>query len=58
MMSNFDEGFICDSPEVTFSFRHCEEPTGPAFGGLDDKLRDEAIHCLVSGLWIASLRSQ
>src|SRR5258708_14667724 len=24
--------------------RHCEEPTGPAFGGPDDKLRDEAIH--------------
>jgi hypothetical protein len=23
--------------------RHCEEPTGPAFGGPDDKLRDEAI---------------
>jgi len=21
----------------------CEEPTGPAFGGPDDKLRDEAI---------------
>src|SRR5260221_5131415 len=25
--------------------RHCEEPTGPAFGGPDDKLRDDAIHC-------------
>src|SRR5258707_12197110 len=24
--------------------RHCEEPTGPAFGQPDDKLRDEAIH--------------
>src|SRR5258707_14315854 len=24
--------------------RHCEEPTGPAVGGADDKLRDEAIH--------------
>src|SRR6266849_271533 len=23
--------------------RHCEEPTGPAFGRPDDKLRDEAI---------------
>jgi hypothetical protein len=23
--------------------RHREEPTGPAFGGPDDKLRDEAI---------------
>jgi hypothetical protein len=25
------------------SFCHCEEPTGPAFGRPDDKLRDEAI---------------
>src|SRR4030081_630049 len=25
-------------------YRHCEEPTGPAFGRPDDKLRDEAIH--------------
>jgi hypothetical protein len=25
--------------------RHCEEPTGPAFGEPNDKLRDEAIHC-------------
>jgi hypothetical protein len=25
------------------SHPHCEEPTGPAFGGPDDKLRDEAI---------------
>jgi len=24
--------------------RHCEEPTGPAFGRPDDRLRDEAIH--------------
>jgi hypothetical protein len=24
--------------------RHCEEPTGPAFGRPADKLRDEAIH--------------
>ena len=23
--------------------RHCEEPTGPAFGRPDDTLRDEAI---------------
>jgi len=23
--------------------RHCEEPTGPAFGRPDDRLRDEAI---------------
>jgi hypothetical protein len=28
---------------VKFERRHCEEPTGPAFGGPDDKLRDEAI---------------
>src|SRR5437588_7818914 len=28
--------------------RHCEEPTGPAFGGPDDKLRDEAIHSFFS----------
>jgi hypothetical protein len=25
------------------NFRHCEEPTGPAFGRPNDKLRDEAI---------------
>jgi hypothetical protein len=25
-----------------FLNRHCEEPTGPAFGRPDDKLRDEA----------------
>jgi hypothetical protein len=36
---------------------HCEEPTGPAFGRPDDKLRDEAIQ-LVARFWIASLRSQ
>jgi len=24
----------------------CEEPTGPAFGRPDDRLRDEAIHSL------------
>jgi hypothetical protein len=29
--------------------RHCEEPTGPAFGGPDDKLRDEAIHIALRG---------
>src|SRR5438067_13236127 len=28
---------------LKFCPRHCEEPTGPAFGGPDDKLRDEAI---------------
>src|ERR1017187_6915881 len=28
-----------------FTFcRHCEEPTGPASGRPDDKLRDETIH--------------
>src|SRR3981081_3060090 len=32
-----------------FRFRHCEEPTGPAFGRPDDKLRDEAIQaCFVT----------
>ena len=34
--------------------RHCEEPAGPAFGGPDDKLRDEAIHTSSAGLWIGS----
>src|SRR5258708_24793068 len=34
--------------------RHCEEPTGPAFGPPDDKLRDEAIHCRYAVPWIAS----
>ena len=29
--------------------RHCEEPTGPAFGRPDDKLRDEAIHLSFCG---------
>jgi hypothetical protein len=43
--------------EFTFETRHCEEPTGPAFGRPDDKLRDEAIQ-LVARFWIASLRSQ
>src|SRR5947209_9074395 len=33
---------------------HCEEPTGPAFGGPDDKLRDEAIHTCLAARWIAS----
>jgi hypothetical protein len=37
--------------------RHCEEPTGPAIGRPDDKLRDEAIQ-FVARFWIASLRSQ
>jgi len=34
--------------------RHCEEPTGPAFGGPDDKLRDEAIQSRRFDAWIAS----
>jgi hypothetical protein len=34
--------------------RHCEEPTGPAFGRPDDKLRDEAIQ-LSSGCQKAGL---
>src|SRR6266478_9974957 len=34
--------------------RHCEEPTGPAFGGPDDKLRDEAIQSCFPNVWIAS----
>ena len=38
--------------------RHCEEPTGPALGRPDDKLRDEAIQSSLDCPWIASLRSQ
>src|SRR6266436_1973877 len=34
--------------------RHCDEPTGPAFGGPDDKLRDEAIHPSSAATRIAS----
>jgi hypothetical protein len=34
--------------------RHCEEPTGPAFGRPDDKLRDEAIDTFFAARWIAS----
>ncbi len=34
--------------------RHCEEPTGPAEGRPEDRLRDEAP----DARWIASLRSQ
>jgi hypothetical protein len=30
--------------------RHCEEPTGPAFGRPDDKLRDEAIQYALAAL--------
>jgi hypothetical protein len=35
--------------EGTLPPRHCEEPTGPAFGRPDDKLRDEAIHSFLGG---------
>src|SRR6266436_5527809 len=31
---------------IVTRFRQCEEPTGPAFDGPDDKLRDEAIQLL------------
>src|SRR6266516_4516101 len=34
--------------------RHCEEPTGPAFCGSDDELRDEAIQSCFAASWIAS----
>jgi hypothetical protein len=34
--------------------RHCEEPTGPAFGRPDDGLRDEAIQSAIAERWIAS----
>jgi hypothetical protein len=41
------------SSDVLF-FRHCEEPTGPAFGRPDDKLRDEAIQfCLTMDCFAA-----
>jgi hypothetical protein len=30
--------------------RHCEEPTGPAFGRPDDKLRDEAIQSVLAAM--------
>ena len=40
------------SEQQSAEYRHCEEPTGPAFDGPDDKLRDEAIQpsFLASGL--------
>jgi hypothetical protein len=34
--------------------RHCEEPTGPAFGRPDDRLRDEQSSALTPKGWIAS----
>ena len=40
---------ICPSGRFAGRFRRCEEPTGPAFGGPDDKLRDEAIHLSLRG---------
>jgi hypothetical protein len=33
---------------------HCEEPTGPAFGRPDDKLRDEAIQYPQLMRWMAA----
>jgi hypothetical protein len=42
-----------DGEAVKLENRHCEEPTGPAFGRPDDKLRDEAIQSFL-WLWIAS----
>jgi hypothetical protein len=50
-----DESDIHD--DVLLIFRHCEEPTGPAFGRPDDELSDEAIQSFFL-FWIASLRSQ
>jgi hypothetical protein len=32
-----------DATSASIQIRHCEEPTGAAFGRPDDKLRDEAI---------------
>ena len=37
---------LASSSEVSPEIRHCEEPTGPALCGPDDKLRDEAIQAL------------
>jgi hypothetical protein len=34
---------------MMLSFRHCEEPTGLAFGEPDDRLRDEAIQDVILG---------
>src|SRR6266550_3525759 len=43
---------------ASFVARHCEEPTGPAFGGPNDKLRDEAIYsCCSNRLLPRSLSS-
>ena len=36
-------GWIMPRDREIVSERHCEEPTGPAFGRPDDRLRDEAI---------------
>src|SRR5260370_32311369 len=36
--------FAITFPSLCPNCRHCEEPTGPAFGGPHDKLRHEAIH--------------
>src|ERR1700729_3879511 len=40
-----EAGLIGVRDNAVTSNRHCEEPPGPAFGGPDDKLRDEAIQC-------------
>src|SRR5450755_4985900 len=40
-----------DMAELPCQNRHCEEPTGPAFGRPDDKLRDEAIHTCFVASW-------
>jgi hypothetical protein len=47
-------GWIMPRDREIVSERHCEEPTGPAFGRPDDRLRDEAIHSFLRRLWIAS----
>jgi hypothetical protein len=40
---------------MVWSLRHGAEPTGPAFGRPDDKLRGEAIQSFFFACWIASL---
>jgi hypothetical protein len=50
-------GSICERCTISIAWisyamktqiRRGEEPPGPAFGGPDDKLRDEAIHSIVA----------
>src|SRR5258705_1276190 len=38
-----EQAVRCEGVRGAAYFRHWEEPTGPASGGPDDKLRDEAI---------------